>query len=128
MLRVALLALVLFAAGSQVAFASCGCDRWTQGIYNQRELDLRLEIEMVTNGIAEKNRKKIRSGIYDWARNGYVSKSICDKIGQTWCRKARACIRAGGLAFIAARATGASWRNSMILGIVACVDAALATA
>jgi hypothetical protein len=118
----------LFAAAVQVAEGSCGCDRWTKGIYNQRELDLRLEIEMVTNGIAERNRKKIRSGIYDWARNGYVSKSICDQIGQTWCRKARACIRAGGLAFVAARATGASWRNSMILGIVACVDAALATA
>jgi hypothetical protein len=89
------------------------------------------QFEADNRGVSRRMQNKIKAGVYDWERGGYPpveSESFWEWCGKnSFCRKLRNCLIAGGAAYSAAKVNGSSELKAQAAGAIQCAAAVAIT-
>lgn len=100
------------------AAGQCVCRTWAQQFIKRPAAQAAFDQGLFWV-VSDAKKKKIRKGIYDYAKTGDLDDSWC-KRNRRICKAVIACLIGGGGAYGAARVAGASVKASTVSGAVTC--------
>src|SRR5918999_4741585 len=108
-------------AAPAAARQPCGCREWAVWYTSRRSVRRAAAQSMKAKGVSLRTRRKVRRGIYDWARGGYDEGRLCSgKYRGRICRKIKNCLIAAGSTYWITVRGGSDPKAAAEFAAVAC--------
>lgn len=123
---VATASVIVALAAPVAASADCGCQKYAKQFKRRPYPQYIFKATMADHYVGVRATRRVKEGIYDYARQGYTSEGWCKRFPKH-CNALKACLLAGGSVYIKERSEGKSREKATEDAAYSCAVAAAAT-